>query len=66
MPAALEQANESVVSVRDVIKEFGPLRVLDGVGFDVAQGQVAAIYFALCYPLSLAARALERKAHAGR
>ena len=27
---------------------------------------VAAIYFALCYPLSLAARALERKAHAGR
>jgi polar amino acid transport system permease protein len=27
---------------------------------------VAAIYFALCYPLSLVARALERKAHAGR
>ena len=27
---------------------------------------VAAIYFAMCYPLSLAARALERKAHAGR
>jgi polar amino acid transport system permease protein len=27
---------------------------------------VAAIYFALCYPLSLAARALERRAHAGR
>lgn len=27
---------------------------------------VAAIYFALCYPLSVAARALERKAHAGR
>jgi polar amino acid transport system permease protein len=26
---------------------------------------VAAIYFALCYPLSVAARALERKAHAG-
>ena len=27
---------------------------------------VAAIYFALCYPLSLASRHLERKAHAGR
>jgi polar amino acid transport system permease protein len=27
---------------------------------------VAAIYFALCYPLSLAARALERKSHAAR
>ena len=27
---------------------------------------VAAIYFALCYPLSLAARALERRAHVGR
>ncbi len=27
---------------------------------------VAAIYFALCYPLSLAARALERKSHAAK
>jgi polar amino acid transport system permease protein len=27
---------------------------------------VAAIYFAMCYPLSLASRYLERKAHAGR
>ncbi len=27
---------------------------------------VAAIYFVLCYPLSLAARTLERRAHAGR
>jgi polar amino acid transport system permease protein len=27
---------------------------------------VALVYFALCYPLSVAARALERKAHAGR
>ena len=26
---------------------------------------VAAIYFALCYPLSIAARTLERRAHAG-
>jgi polar amino acid transport system permease protein len=27
---------------------------------------VAAIYFVLCYPLSVAARTLERRAHAGR
>jgi ABC-type amino acid transport system permease subunit len=27
---------------------------------------VGAIYFALCYPLSLAARTLERRVHAGR
>ena len=27
---------------------------------------VAAIYFVLCYPLSVAARTLERKAHVGR
>ena len=27
---------------------------------------VAAIYFVLCYPLSIAARTLERRAHAGR
>jgi len=34
---------EAVVRVQDVIKEFGPLRVLDGVGFDVARGQTVAI-----------------------
>jgi polar amino acid transport system ATP-binding protein len=28
---------EAVVRVRDVIKEFGPLRVLDGVGFEVTR-----------------------------
>ena len=33
----------AVVRVRDVIKEFGPLRVLDGVGFEVARGQTVAI-----------------------
>ena len=38
MPAA-----EAIVRIENVVKEFGPLRVLDGVGFDVAQGQVAAI-----------------------
>jgi polar amino acid transport system ATP-binding protein len=36
-------ADEAIVRVEDVIKEFGPLRVLDGVGFRVARGQVAAI-----------------------
>jgi polar amino acid transport system ATP-binding protein len=34
---------DSVVRIRDVIKEFGPLRVLDGVGFEVARGQTVAI-----------------------
>lgn len=29
-------------------------------------GSVAAIYFLLCFPLSLASRALERRLHAGR
>src|SRR6185295_11962087 len=28
---------------KDVIKEFGPLRVLDGVGLDVVRGQTVAI-----------------------
>ena len=34
---------DAVVRVKDVIKEFGPLRVLDGVGFEVARGQTVAI-----------------------
>ena len=34
---------ETVVGVEDVIKEFGPLRVLDGVSLDVARGQTVAI-----------------------
>ncbi len=43
MPAVLEQATETVVSVKDVIKEFGPLRVLDGVGLEVERGQTVAV-----------------------
>ena len=31
------------IRVQDVVKEFGPLRVLDGVGFEVARGQTVAI-----------------------
>ena len=36
-------ADEPVVRIENVIKEFGRLRVLDGVGFDVAKGQTVAI-----------------------
>jgi len=34
---------DAVIRVQDVVKEFGPLRVLDGVGFDVTRGQTVAI-----------------------
>src|ERR1044072_7218366 len=43
MPADLKQTSDSVVSIKDVIKEFGPLRVLDGVGLEVERGQTVAI-----------------------
>ena len=36
-------ADEPIVRIENVVKEFGPLRVLDGVGFDVARGQTVAI-----------------------
>ncbi|WP_163284774.1 ATP-binding cassette domain-containing protein, partial [Enterobacter hormaechei] len=36
-------AGEAVVCIRDVVKEFGPLRVLDGVGFEVTRGQTVAV-----------------------
>jgi polar amino acid transport system ATP-binding protein len=42
MPAA-DSAAESIVRIENVVKEFGPLRVLDGVGFDVARGQTVAV-----------------------
>jgi polar amino acid transport system ATP-binding protein len=41
--APKDAPREPIVRIKDVVKEFGPLRVLDGVGFDVAPGQVAAI-----------------------
>src|SRR5450631_3790566 len=43
--SADHQANaaEVVVSVEDVTKYFGPLKVLDGVSLDVRQGQLVAI-----------------------
>jgi polar amino acid transport system ATP-binding protein len=42
MPAA-DAATDSIVRIENVVKDFGPLRVLDGVGFDVARGQTVAI-----------------------
>ena len=42
MPA-VDTKKDAVVRIANVIKEFGPLRVLDGVGFDVARGQTVAI-----------------------
>src|SRR6185312_10252634 len=41
--ASREAPRAPIVQIENVVKEFGPLRVLDGVGFDVAPGQVAAI-----------------------
>ena len=43
MPADDVKARDAIVQVRDVIKEFGRLRVLDGVSLGVAQGQTVAI-----------------------
>ena len=42
MPAA-DSAADPIIRIEDVVKEFGPLRVLDGVGFDVARGQTVAV-----------------------
>jgi polar amino acid transport system ATP-binding protein len=36
-------ADESIVRIENVVKDFGPLRVLNGVGFIVARGQTVAI-----------------------
>jgi len=36
-------ADEPIVRIENVVKDFGPLRVLDGVGFDVARGQTVAV-----------------------
>jgi polar amino acid transport system ATP-binding protein len=43
MPDAKSPTGESVISVDNVVKEFGPLRVLDGVSLDVTRGQTVAI-----------------------
>jgi polar amino acid transport system ATP-binding protein len=36
-------ADDSIVRIENVVKDFGPLRVLNGVGFNVAKGQTVAI-----------------------
>jgi polar amino acid transport system ATP-binding protein len=36
-------ADESIIRIENVVKEFGTLRVLNGVGFNVAKGQTVAI-----------------------
>jgi len=41
--SAAEGQSESVVRVAGVVKEFGPLRVLEDVGFEVKRGQTVAI-----------------------
>jgi polar amino acid transport system ATP-binding protein len=41
--SADKQTDGAIIQVRDVVKEFGPLRVLSGVSFDVARGQTVAI-----------------------
>jgi polar amino acid transport system ATP-binding protein len=38
-----ETGNEPIVRVAGLVKAFGPLRVLDGVGFEVMRGQTVAI-----------------------
>ncbi|SJZ86088.1 polar amino acid transport system ATP-binding protein [Enhydrobacter aerosaccus] len=39
----MPEETDAVVRIAGVIKEFGPLRVLDGISFDVARGQTVAI-----------------------
>jgi polar amino acid transport system ATP-binding protein len=41
--SAAEAASRPIVRVDNVAKEFGPLRVLDGVSFEVERGQTVAI-----------------------
>jgi polar amino acid transport system ATP-binding protein len=36
-------ADDSIVRIENVVKDFGSLRVLNGVGFNVAKGQTVAI-----------------------
>jgi polar amino acid transport system ATP-binding protein len=42
-PVNLERFDGGSLSVRDITKSFGPLKVLHGVSFDVAQGEVVCI-----------------------
>jgi len=60
--------NTSLASVIGFVELARAGQIVNNSTFEpfVIFSAVAAIYFVLCYPLSIAARTLERKAHAGR
>ena len=60
--------NTSLASVIGFVELSRAGQIVNNSTFEpfVIFSSVAAIYFVLCYPLSVAARALERRAHAGR
>jgi polar amino acid transport system permease protein len=60
--------NTSLASVIGFVELARAGQIVNNSTFEpfVIFSAVAVIYFALCYPLSLAARTLERRAHAGR
>jgi polar amino acid transport system permease protein len=60
--------NTSLASVIGFVELSRAGQIVNNSTFEpfVIFSAVALIYFVLCYPLSIAARTLERKAHAGR
>ena len=60
--------NTSLASVIGFVELARAGQIVNNSTFEpfVIFSAVAAIYFVLCYPLSIAARTLERRAHAGR
>jgi len=60
--------NTSLASVIGFVELSRAGQIVNNSTFEpfVIFSAVALIYFVLCYPLSVAARTLERKAHAGR
>ena len=60
--------NTSLASVIGFVELARAGQIVNNSTFEpfVIFSVVAAIYFVLCYPLSVAARTLERRAHAGR
>ena len=60
--------NTSLASIIGFVELTRAGQIVNNSTFEpfVIFSSVALIYFVLCYPLSVAARTLERKAHAGR
>lgn len=60
--------NTSLASVIGFVELARAGQIVNNSTFEpfVIFSTVAALYFVLCYPLSIAARTLERRAHAGR